>query len=582
MVRLTFLFIVSGVVHPVTQLYMGEDSSTMYIYEMPEGKLPRCPNGTHRDKKTRKCVAPNATSARPVVVPDPTPPPTRGVEVPMFPERRPRCPRGTRFTNDACVPNDQRKIPRASDRPLRNQVKKVPIQEHVPAVTRSAAKQRIRKFMMTAKNRITARYLTHICNSANECLAIGRKEVVKINAHFDDFKTFKYATTPSKISDANSRNGYVVIINMTRAGFSARTLLKIVSEVDEPDNLMYEFTVGVYVNQKLVPRFSLFGETYNIFKIAPGLRRKLINAEKITFADKQADITPFIAADNDSVSAICAYGADLFEATCKDPGSVGLLIQYYDGIPLDTFLYDYTAEATAEALSILIQLYFPLAALTYEFTHYDLHAGNVMIVRTPPGTYITMNYVLNENRYSFNTRVIVKLIDYGRSYFYDRWSTFNTNSFEISETVENAPSCRSTGNYTLGMWFEPPVQDGPQISSTRPNHTIDLICAYDVVSFLQYNDPDLENICSRIDHVSVYSAPLYRESKFDPKTSKINQVIDMRDVLIYMLLDGLNDRLNATNPINSAHKRLGTLTMDVSVWSLSYTRNYSKDMVWTD
>lgn len=58
----------------------------------------------------------------------------------------------------------------------------------------------------------------------------------------------------------------------------------------------------------------------------------------------------------------------------------------------------------------------PLATLANTFTHYDLHPSNVLLCEPVLGKYY--KYILNDRTVvEFKSKYIVKIIDYGRSFF---------------------------------------------------------------------------------------------------------------------------------------------------------------------
>jgi len=67
---------------------------------------------------------------------------------------------------------------------------------------------------------------------------------------------------------------------------------------------------------------------------------------------------------------------------------------------------------------ILLQIYLPLGKLMDNFTHNDLHNGNILLYELPTNEYVEMEYDLEDGSIiKFSTQYIVKIIDYGRCYF---------------------------------------------------------------------------------------------------------------------------------------------------------------------
>jgi hypothetical protein len=108
-------------------------------------------------------------------------------------------------------------------------------------------------------------------------------------------------------------------------------------------------------------------------------------------------------------------------------------------------LYDYIAnfydDVKYDIYNILYQVYFSLYYLGRNYTHYDLHSGNILLYKPfEDNTYITMRYHTTDpdEIYTFKTEFIAKIIDYGRNYF----NNGETNTFKIMrDYICNKPEC---------------------------------------------------------------------------------------------------------------------------------------------
>jgi hypothetical protein len=82
----------------------------------------------------------------------------------------------------------------------------------------------------------------------------------------------------------------------------------------------------------------------------------------------------------------------------------------------------------------------PLSHLSTSFTHYDLHHENVLVYK-PFGEksdkYITYHYHNKNSVITFKSKYLVKIIDYGRSFF----DNSKTNSRQIYNYVCEQPDC---------------------------------------------------------------------------------------------------------------------------------------------
>jgi hypothetical protein len=124
-----------------------------------------------------------------------------------------------------------------------------------------------------------------------------------------------------------------------------------------------------------------------------------------------------------------------------------------------------------DLINVLYQIYMPLSTIANEFTHYDLHKGNVVIYEPKKGYYIDYTYILNdETKVEFKSRYIAKIIDYGRSFFDDPTKQDATGSSKsikkiICENIIWANSTNREKNTTFicgegfGYYFTPIVSD---------------------------------------------------------------------------------------------------------------------------
>jgi hypothetical protein len=107
----------------------------------------------------------------------------------------------------------------------------------------------------------------------------------------------------------------------------------------------------------------------------------------------------------------------------------------------------YTSFMNDELLYILYQIYAPLSILSNHFTHYDLHTGNVMLYEPIKGSYIQYHYHYENHTVTFKSKYIVKIIDYGRSYFLDEPPPRDMYLDLCDSDV--CPSCGKYNGYTF-------------------------------------------------------------------------------------------------------------------------------------
>jgi hypothetical protein len=123
-----------------------------------------------------------------------------------------------------------------------------------------------------------------------------------------------------------------------------------------------------------------------------------------------------------------------YARACQD--SRRALLQQYAGSERLSFYVangsrDYTSYQMIYQLPYLLyQVYFALAQIQTQFTHYDLHTSNVMVYRPEKGKFIEYVYHISDTEeVRFRCPYLVKIIDYGRCFF--KW---NTKGSHVSST----------------------------------------------------------------------------------------------------------------------------------------------------
>ena len=269
-------------------------------------------------------------------------------------------------------------------------------------------------------------YLQSICDEANTCIAFG-KESERLDKFFD-FTSFKYAYTIKTISSGD--NGFTVAIKYNRDNYKADALLKSAIDI-EADNLYLEAYNGLkYINQFAI-QFPIFLETYGAFIYNNGKNGKneLIKNSKLGGFDATDFATNLLSSTLTPLATYYGNGQGLVYdiehagKSCQQNGNFAVLIQYIEGATtLGDWFNKYKNtngyEIQVELPIILFQIYATLSSLHGVFTHYDLHAYNVLLYTVPQGGYITLQFknAVNGNTIILKTKYIVKIIDYGRVY----------------------------------------------------------------------------------------------------------------------------------------------------------------------
>jgi hypothetical protein len=104
---------------------------------------------------------------------------------------------------------------------------------------------------------------------------------------------------------------------------------------------------------------------------------------------------------------------------------------------------DFDYFMNTQLLYILYQVYAPLSILCDVFTHYDLHAGNVMLYSLG-NRYIKYHYHYPDYNVIFNSQYIVKIIDYGNCFFKDEGG-YNPEDVYKDLCERKGHDCRDCG-----------------------------------------------------------------------------------------------------------------------------------------
>lgn len=406
---------------------------------------------------------------------------------------------------------------------------------------KSTATKRIGKFMKTHRTKITARFLSHVCAKSGECMMFG-KESGKIQKFFNNFTSFEYSTKPIRRLSVRSVNGIVVVVPYSREKYKASALLKM-SQSIETDNLWYEYIVGVFINT-YVPKFPCFLITHGVYLVSTDIRDRIDDpTNEVVLSTSVADLT--LLTDNKQLDHLIT-DVKTVKIACTNSAHIGVLIQYFqNSITLSDF-YKNQVGVKQEMYGILYQIYGPLASMHNVFTHYDLHAKNVMLVEMPNDTYIKYHYHpadSNDATVTFNSVYLVKIIDYGRCYFNDGVHPSNGifSSNDVNIALKKHRECDDSSY--LGFWFR--KVGNYNILASKRNHSADLL----VARLMLRNDV----MYNRMSHIP--NDFTVNELPSVPNSQKINNVIDMRNALYEELIKPTANN----NVIATSKNKLGDL-----------------------
>ena len=222
---------------------------------------------------------------------------------------------------------------------------------------------------------------------------------------------------------------------------------------------------------------------------------------------------------------------------------------------------DYEEFIEEELIYVLFQIYYSLYHLKDDFTHYDLHASNVLIYEPIPGSYIQYNYHHHGEIISFNSRYIVKIIDYGRCYF----NNGIIDSNDIYELVCSiTPECDNCGHDVGFKYLQHPSKvNSSFINSSISNQSHDLRLLYNIGSILHCETRTFRsNIASlfyeqKKQFMFLLNNIVY-ENKYGtrniPDTGLPHSIQNISDVLIYlttMMNEAIYNNYDTMNLIGS-------------------------------
>ena len=277
-------------------------------------------------------------------------------------------------------------------------------------------------------------FLKTICLQSGECLAFG-KNTGAIKDFFNGFTGFEYAVSPIKSIGEDSANGFVKEIKYSRQGYDAYAILKS-SKRERSDNLMYEGLVGTKFINRMNPLFPCFLETYATYYYSPSKTWGMMKKDNL---------------DKNMLSHLKLQTSIDYGKACKKSLFVAILLQHIKGAQyIDDLLKKDNVFIINHLLYLLFIVYQTLASLSKEFTHYDLHFGNVFFVPLEAGKYIEYHYHnANGTVTQFAFPGIPKIIDYGRSFFDNQ----HVSSKEIYDQVCKEPKCKPGCGDNVGFTY---------------------------------------------------------------------------------------------------------------------------------
>lgn len=435
---------------------------------------------------------------------------------------------------------------RKSNKSKMNQkLKRLTLKHKKEEIKKKNASSTIRKFIMQRNPiKIRRNFLVNICADSGECMAIGR-EMKTIREYFDGFSDFHYLQSPIKKIGNTSANGVVNELKFTRGGYSSYAVLKS-SLTPNSDNLAYEYQVGQYIN-KLCNYFPCFLETYGLYyykdraawkkiivKNTPSGSSSNTSSNSASVYYTAQTLTPMkglvantptipIITSRDIKNSLIKQTTIDYEKACKDSNYAAILIQHISNAKSLNDILSKSDEPTlniffmSDLPYILFQIYYTLSTLCNDFTHHDLHPGNILLYTLDSLKCIQYHYYYLGTQYSFKSKYVVKIIDYGRSYFNDTEANIHPKDIRENELckISNCnPNCGEDVGFT---WLINDVSCQTfYIDSARPNrsHDLRLINEFYYVKnnnfpsgALRMSNPHIQSLFKKLVYEKTYSQP---------------------------------------------------------------------------
>ena len=255
----------------------------------------------------------------------------------------------------------------------------------------------------------------------------------------------------------NSANGFIRKLAYSVGSADYDIVLKSCIEPNS-DSLIYEFLVGQCVNL-YSGYYPCFSKTYMVGKyksrdiwkmfkdLTPPITGSLIDYIDIF---NPIDITNMVTSGCQNNQQIC-----IFTQYIPIKGSIKSFLKKYstDISTVDNEQFQLRPEYSHKLYKLATILHMThqlLSSFSNILTHYDLHLGNLALVKLPKGRYISVNYRYpNGSIVSYNTTYIPVLIDYGRCFVNCKVMNAAINSSEEIMKVVCQNDSRSKGGVCL-------------------------------------------------------------------------------------------------------------------------------------
>jgi hypothetical protein len=339
--------------------------------------------------------------------------------------------------------------------------------------SKNQKKQIIGQFMKNTSVKRKALFLKSKCPDAGLCMILGI-DYKKIREYFDAFTNFEYVHPPIKTIGADSSNGFIKELKYERNGYVSYATLKS-SKNPTADNLGYEYVVGIRLN-RWIDKYPCFLATYGQYFYKDDASWEHV---KDTQSVQPNVLNDSLVRSNSYYNEKANDGVKIRQM-CEMSKYVAILTQHVSNAKSISDMLKNHIFVMNELLYVLYQVYLPLSALDQKFTHYDLHKNNVLLYDVGEGKYIEYVYHMRDgSKVQFKSRYVAKIIDYGRSYYYDT-EPKRANSKTVHGALCINPTCNLYGKCGIksGLGYLDPnnytVKNGDYIVSTQRNVSHDL------------------------------------------------------------------------------------------------------------
>ena len=232
--------------------------------------------------------------------------------------------------------------------------------------------RRTQLLQIFARNILQNDIIKRCSHNFDYCFLIGSEQ--KTLDIYMKYKYFFFLIKAERIGTP-SRNGFNYLLHYSRELHNNKTVhstcvLKS-SKHTNSDNLLYEYVVGKFLNDRLSKTCPFFVYTHALYMCEnPHVRDTMELSIRVPCEFIKDNLT-LLCYESDTTSVL--------QQSYDDPLSLSLLIEgVSNGINLSAMLQDDIFYRT-DLVPVLLQIYSTLHKYKDEFTHYDLHAGNVLL-----------------------------------------------------------------------------------------------------------------------------------------------------------------------------------------------------------